>query len=331
MFNRIPLVELPTPIQYLTGVSQDYENNFFIKRDDLAGPVPGGNKARKLEFIMGEVKKKGCDHVITCGSVFSNHCRLTAMTANKLGIDCSLILNGGEMVKGEVKPKLQGNYFIFQLMDVDIELIDRSERENTMKNKYKALKQKGKKPYLIEAGGNEPAGVHGYVETAAEIKEQTQLPGEKFDFMFIASGTGTTQAGLLIGKHINRCVETMVGISVEAEEKEGKQKIIDSIEEYSRSNEIELSLIGEDIHFVDNYMGKGYGKLDENVASIIKYMVSRENILLDPIYTGKAFSGMLEFLREHKIKNRNILFLHTGGLPIAFNKSEDIMKLLGGQ
>ncbi len=331
MFNRIPLIELPTPLQYLSEISRDYANEFYVKRDDLAGPEPGGNKARKLEYIMGEVKKKGCNHIITCGSVFSNHCRLTAMAANKAGVDCTLVLNRAVESEAETDPKLRGNYFIFQLLDVDIKLIDRSEREVTMKNIYEKLKQKGKNPYLIEAGGNEPAGVHGYVEAAAEIKEQCQLPGDKFDYIFIASGTGTTQAGLLIGNYINNCTETVIGISVEAGEKEGKQKISSSIEEYASLNGMDLSLLKEDIHFIDDYIGKGYGKIDENVASMLKYTASRENILFDPIYTGKAFTGMMAFIQKYKIKNKNILFLHTGGLPITFNKSEEIIDLLGGK
>ena len=316
-------------MQNLPGVSADYNNEFFIKRDDLAGPVPGGNKARKLEYIMGEVKKKGCNHVITCGSVFSNHCRLTAMAANKLDIDCTLVLNETDTDAENEKIIAGNNYFIFQLMDVNIKLIERSAREETMQQKYQELKQKGERPYLIKAGGNEPAGVHGYVEAAAEIKEQSQLSGDKFDLIFLASGTGTTQAGLLIGNRLHRCAESVIGISIEDGEKEGRQKIKESIEQYCRHKGLDSSLIKADIHFVDDYRGEGYGKLDKEVAAMIEYAVSRENILFDPTYTGKAFSGMLNFLKAHNIKNKKVLFLHSGGLPILFSKRQEVIDYLG--
>ncbi len=330
MYNRIPLLDGPTPLEPLSRISRERSNNFYIKRDDKAGPEPGGNKARKLEFILGEIKKQGYDHVVTCGSVFSNHCRLTAMAANLHGLDCTLVLNrADDDSSSEVESR--GNFFLYQLQDVDIELIDRPEREEEMQNQLEKLRSEGKKPYLIEAGGNEPAGVHGYVEAAAEIKKQCHLPKNVFDFIFLATGTGTTQAGLIIGNHISRCAESVIGISVEAEKGEGRKSIAQAVDEYCALHDLPSQRIKDDIYFVDDYVGEGYGVIEKPVVSMLEYAARKESLLLDPVYTAKAFRGMLDFLEEKAIKNRNVLFLHSGGLPILFSRSDLMEKYMTGE
>ena len=319
MYTRVSLSDLPTPLERLSEISRIYDNDFFIKRDDLAGPEPGGNKTRKLEYILGEVKKENANHLITTGSPFSNHCRLTAMAALKYGLDCTLVLTTDQNLNDI---NYNGNYFIYDLLDVKIKTVPIAERKKAMEAEYSELKAAGKRPYLIESGGYGNAGTHGYVEAASELKADINFHPDRFDYLFVASGTGTTQAGLLVGNYIHHMTESIIGISVEADEKAGSKKIADCIDEYCKVNNLPGSLIRQDIIFIDKYRGKGYGKLDDEVIKAIKELARKEAILLDPVYTGQGFYGMLSFLQNNNIRHKKILFLHTGGLPILFNNSE---------
>ena len=319
MYTRVPLSDLPTSLERMPEISRIYDNDFYIKRDDLAGPEPGGNKARKLEYILGEVKKENANHLITTGSPFSNHCRLTAMAALKYALDCTLILttdqNPSEINYG-------GNYFIYDLLDVKIKTVPLEKRQEAMQAEYSELKSAGKKPYLIEAGGYGNAGTHGYVEAASELKADINFHPGRFDYLFLASGTGTTQAGLLIGNYLHHMAESIIGISVEADEDSGSKKIRNCIDEYCNENNLSADIIKQDVIFIDKYRGKGYGKIDDEVIKVIRELAKKESILLDPVYTGQGFYGMLSFLQNNNIRRKKILFLHTGGLPILLNNSE---------
>ena len=320
MYTRVALCDLPTPLQYLEKISELNHNQIYIKRDDLAGPEPGGNKARKLEFILGEAKKHGARHLITCGSTFSNHCRLTAMAALQQGLDCTLVLNKPEDDSREIKNR--GNYFLYNLLDVNLEIVSRSEREARMEEVYQELNNRGKKPYLIQGGGYGRAGLHGYVETAAEIKHQARLPEGRFDYLFLATGTGTTQAGLLIGNYLHRCAETIIGISVEPTSQQGEQEIKECLKDYCQHHNLPAELIYQDLILLDDYIGAGYGIIEDNLIETVSRVAREEAILLDPVYTAKAFRGMVNFLKKKQIRNKKVLFLHTGGLPILLSSSE---------
>ncbi len=319
MYTRVTLCDLPTPLQYLKNISDLYHNKIYIKRDDIAGPEPGGNKARKLEYIFGEAKKEGARHLITCGSTFSNHCRLTAMAALQQGLDCTLVLNKEDESR---KIENRGNYFLYNLLDVNLEIVSRSERESRMQQVYQELDNRGENPYLIQGGGYGRAGLHGYVEAAAEIKHQVQLPEGRFDFVFLATGTGTTQAGLLIGNYLHRCAEAVIGISVEPSRKQGERVIKECLKDYCQHHDLPAELIYQDLILLDDYLGAGYGIIEENLIDTISRVAKEEAILLDPVYTAKAFRGMVKFLEENQIRNKKVLFLHTGGLPILFSNSE---------
>lgn len=319
MYTRVSLSELPTPLERLSEISRVYDNEFYIKRDDLAGPEPGGNKTRKLEYILGEVKKENANHLITTGSPFSNHCRLTAMAALKHGLDCTIILTTDQEPSAI---NYNGNYFIYDLLDVKIKTVPPDKRKEAMETEYSELKSTGKKPYLIEAGGYGNAGTHGYVEAASELKADINFHPDRFDYLFVASGTGTTQAGLLVGNYLHYMAESIIGISVEADEKSGRKKIENCIDEYCKENNLPGDIIKQDIIFIDKYRGEGYGNIDDQVIKIIKELARKEAILLDPVYTGQGFYGMLSFLQNNNIRRKKILFLHTGGLPILFNNSE---------
>lgn len=331
MYTRVKLCDLPTPLEYLANISRIYDNNIYIKRDDLAGPEPGGNKARKLEYILGEVRKKGANHLITCGSVFSNHCRLTAMAAVREGLDCTLVLNRPAADSEAID--FSGNYFLYNLLGVNIELVDKSERDEKMEQLEQKLKAQGEKPHLIPAGGYSKAGIHGYVEAAAEIKAQSKdYLGEKgkFDLLFLATGTGTTQAGLLIGNYLHKCSEAIVGISVEPGKEEGENKIKESLKEYCQDLDLSALEISHDLLLLDEYIGAGYGIIEDDLLEVISLMAREEAILLDPVYSAKAFAGLLSFIEEKNLHNQDILFLHTGGLPILLNNSTNFQDLLVG-
>ncbi|MGM0419875.1 MAG: 1-aminocyclopropane-1-carboxylate deaminase/D-cysteine desulfhydrase [Bacillota bacterium] len=320
MYNRVILSDLPSPMERLTETSRIYNNNIYIKRDDIIGPSPGGNKTRKLEYILGEAKKAGANHLITCGSTFSNHCRLTAMAAIQQGLDCTLILSNPDDYE---HPAYDGNYFLYDILGVEIKLVEPENRDEELELEYQRLESSGAKPYLIRSGGYGNAGIHGYVEAAAEIRADINFHPGEFDYIFLASGTGTTQAGLMIGNYLHHIAEAIIGISVEAEQKVGESKIRTCIEEYCQEHNLPYELIIQDLIFLDNYRGGGYGVMDEEVIKTIKEVARREAILLDPVYTGRAFQGMINFIQNNHVKYKNILFLHSGGLPILFKNSKE--------
>lgn len=305
-----------TPLYRLKSFTN---NNIYIKRDDMTDPVCGGNKARKLEYFMEEILEKSCDHIVTYGSKESNHCRITAAFASQNNMPCTLILSTPE-VNQELK--YNGNFFLYDLLDAEIIWTKVDEVSETIDRVMEKLENQNYNPYFIPGGGHGNIGTHAYVKAYEEIEKQKHDLGIDFDYIFLASGTGTTQAGLVVGHKLYENNEKIIGISVARKEDRGKDVIYNSVVEYLEANNIFKSIKVEDIHFIDKYIGKGYGHIYKDVLETIKLVGKKEGILLDPIYTGKAFYGMSDYIRENNIKNKNILFIHTGGLPLVFNYAD---------
>lgn len=308
--EKIDLLKLPTPLH---EIKVDDRNRYFIKRDDLTDLALGGNKARKIEFFLSDIKKKGCDYVVTYGSVQSNHCRITAVAAARLGLKCLLILAGTEN-----DFTFSGNDIMYTLTGADIRWCEVSEVSSTIEMEIENLKNKGYNPYFIQGGGHGNFGTHAYIEAYKEIKQQSDEINVKFDYIFLASGTGTTQAGLIAGKKILDGTEKIVGISIARRAERGINVIKESLESYYTEFYNENLLEDSDIIFDDSYIGKGYGDIYKGVVDSIKFMLSKNSIVLDPVYTGKAFYGMCEYIKKEDIKGKNILFIHTGGVPCLF-------------
>ncbi|MCP4156512.1 MAG: pyridoxal-phosphate dependent enzyme [bacterium] len=313
--NKPKLVLAPTPLHPVTGIG---ENRLYIKRDDMTGIALGGNKARKLEYYLADAREGNYDHIVTYGTAQSNHCRTAAIAAAMWGLPCTLIL-----AQGETPPLYNGNYFLFDFMEAEIIWTAVDQVSATIDREMGGLSARGKKPYFIPGGGHGYWGAHAYLQAYRELKTQEKELNHCFDYIFFASGTGSTQAGLIIGNKLHASgSEKITGISIARGSKRGSAVIEENINEYIEKAHLDISLEKKDINFIDDYVGDGYGHIYPELITTIKQVAATTGLMLDPVYTGKAFHGMLEHLKKHSIKNKKVLFIHTGGLPLLFYYSE---------
>ena len=300
-----------TPIQML---SESYgENTIYIKREDMIPFSFGGNKARKAAEFYREIKDVNADVIMTYGSNSSNHCRIIANMAAGMGISCHVIspnehqeiLHNTRMVKG---------------FGAVIETCPVTEVAKTIENRIEAYRAEGRTPYFIAGGGHGNPGTESYVKAYQEIVEQERSLGIYFDYIFHASGTGTTQAGLVCGQLIAKDKKRkIVGISIARECERGRNVIKNSIQEYLET-EFEKLYREDALIFADDYRMGGYGNYTEEVEKTIDLVLEREGIPMDTTYVGKAFHGMLGCLNKDQIHGKKILFIHTGGTPLFFDK-----------
>lgn len=303
-----------TVIQFLGAVQG---NQLYIKREDLIPFSFGGNKARKAQLFFKEIDKEGYDCVVTYGSSSSNHCRIIANECCCRGMGCYII-------SPEEAFESTFNSQMMELFGAKITIVPVCVVHNTIQEKIAELKRDGKKPYLIEGGGHGNIGTEAYVQCYQEIKSQEKELGVHFDYIFFASGTGTTQAGLVCGQLLDSDERQIVGISIARKTPRGRDVVMDSIRKYlGETNSLEEKIQKQTI-FVDDYIGDGYGRDNEAVIATIKDAIIHYGIPLDSTYTGKAFWGMKQYLVQKKIKKKNILFIHTGGTPLFF----DDMKII---
>lgn len=290
----------PTIIQEL---GEFHGNHLYIKREDLIPYSFGGNKARKGILFFQEIDKGSYDAVVTYGSSHSNHCRVVANMAAARGMCCVII--GPKEVSDQTFNSHMMELFGAQIITVSVDRV-----HDAIEETLEELRRKGKKPYFIPGGGHGNIGTEAFVQCYEEIRNQGQ-----FDYIFFASGTGTTHAGLVCGKLKFSGAERIIGISIARKNPRGRQVVLDSIREYmGEDNRIEDATI-----FIDNYVGPGYGKEDSELKSIIKDVLVRYGIPLDSTYTAKAFNGMIKFIQERDIREKKILFIHTGGTPLFFD------------
>ncbi len=299
-----------TPVELLSG---NYGNNrFFMKRDDMIPFSFGGNKARKAAEFYKEIKKSNADVVMTYGSNSSNHCRITANMAVAMGLSCHII-------SPEENREMLYNTRLVEQFGAVIETCPVSEVSKTIENRRAAYKAEGKNPYFIMGGGHGNPGTESYVKAYQEIVDYEKENQVYFDYIFHASGTGTTQAGLVCGKLLSGDKKRkIVGISIAREEKRGRQVVKESIEEYL-GGDFERLYQEEDLIFTDAFRLDGYGQYNEDVTETIKKVMEQEGIPMDSTYVGKAFWGMCRYLEENVVTDRNILFIHTGGAPLFFD------------
>lgn len=295
----------PTAIQ---DIGEFNGNHLWIKREDLIPFSFGGNKARKAELFFLEIEKGDHDCVVTYGTSSSNHCRVIANECCKRGLGCYIIS------PEEVSDKTF-NSQMMELFGAEITTVPVSEVHDTIERKLEELKNAGCRPYFIEGGGHGNTGTEAYVQCYQEIREQEERAGVHFDYIFFASGTGTTQAGLECGRIINGDDRQIIGISVARKNPRGKDIVIDSIMSYL-GDRVSEDVVRKNTVFIDDYTS-GYGKDDTRVAATIVSILKNYGIPLDATYTGKAFMGMTEYIKG--ISNKNILFIHTGGTPLFFD------------
>ena len=286
------------------------QNHLWIKREDLIPFSFGGNKARKAQLFFREIDKGGFDCVVTYGSGSSNHCRIVANECCRRGMNCYIV----------APQEASEPTFNSQMMDLfgaEITTVPVSEVHDTIEGMLTDLRNAGNKPYFIEGGGHGNIGTEAYVQCYQEIKEQEKELGIHFDYIFFASGTGTTHAGLVCGQILAGDERKIVGISIARKNPRGQDVVIDSIRSYLGDRATEEQ-IQEATTFIDEYTS-GYGKDDRRVIETIKTILKDYGIPLDATYTGKAFMGMTEHIKKEKIEGKNILFIHTGGTPLFFD------------
>lgn len=300
-----------TPV---TPVESDGDNDIYIKRDDLLPFSFGGNKARKAEYFFKEIDRGDFSCVVTYGSSSSNHCRVISNMAAKRGLKCVIISPSESSFP-------TNNSKFMKLFGAEIITAPVSEVHDTIENTLDKLTKSGEKPYFIPGGGHGVLGTSAYVDCYWEIKQFERENRVFFDYIFFASGTGTTHSGLVCGQIMSGDKRNIVGISIARKNPRGRQVVIDSVYEYL--NEKKFKFSEDEVEkltvFNDEYTGDGYAKTSKSITRTIDEMLVKNGIPFDCTYTGKAYTGMMDYLKKNEIKNKNILFIHTGGTPLFFD------------
>ncbi len=324
MLKKISLANLPTKIYKLEKLSGRLNKNIWIKRDDQTGTEISGNKIRKLEFVLNQVKEGGYDTVITCGGIQSNHCRAT--TAAAVLNDLSAVL----LLRGNPDAEPEGNYLIDKILGADIRFCTpdeyRNSRNEIMDGIAKELANQGKKAYVIPEGASFGPGCLGYYDCYEEIQEQEKNLGVSFDAIAVATGSGGTYAGLYLANKILGGKKRVVGFAV-CDDSDYFTNVV-----YQISNEAlpyigkECDIVKEEIEFIDKYKGIGYALSTKEELDFISEIAKSEGVILDPVYTGKAFRGLCAEIELGNFNNaENILFIHTGGLFGIFPKHSEFV------
>lgn len=308
--DHIDLGFFPTPLHEMKNLSRYLGGpRIFIKRDDLSGLALGGNKVRKLEYILADARQQKADVIITIGAVSSNHTRQTAAAAALLGLECQLVLIGQQ------PQEAQGNYLLDQLLGASTYCVRDREVEATAAKLIENNKLQGKTSYLIPAGGHTSLGAIAYSDAYREIKAQSS---HDYAAVITAIGTGTTYAGLYLGQKISCDSTDILGISVGGDRPWCTSEILAVIHQVEAEAGMELSK-PQDFSIYDDYIGEGYTKPYPRLLEVIRLLARTEGILLDPIYSGKAMVGLLDLIEKGRFsREENVLFLHTGGAPELF-------------
>lgn len=316
-FPRRRYTEGFTPLEHLPHLTQLMGGpHIFIKRDDLLGLTSGGNKTRKLEFLVADALRQGADTLITVGAPQSNHCRLTLAAAVKEGLNCRFVIE--QRVPDSYDYEASGNNFLFRLLGVEkVNVVDLGDDLNAaMQAEVDELAEEGRKGYIIPGGGSNEIGTLGYVSCAQEILVQAFDKGVHFDHLCCASGSGGTHSGILVGMRAMGSQIPVTGISVRrpVPEQEG---LIGGLA--TRTREflgLPSDLKEGELKIFDDYVGEGYSIPTESMVEAVRIFARTEGILLDPVYTGKAAAGLLDLIQKGYFKKgEKVLFLHTGGSP----------------
>lgn len=329
MIPRLHFAHLPTPVEplprltrtlQLSPISGASRGNFqnlprlFVKRDDQTGLALGGNKTRKLEFLVAEAQEQRADTLITAGAAQSNHCRQTAAAAARFGFECVLVLTG------EPPKRASANLLLDGLFGARIVWADRREdRDRTLQETFEQAKGGGKRPYLVPYGGSNPTGALGYAFAMEELMAQKPCGGRPPDWIVFASSSAGTQAGLALGARLFGFRGRLLGISVDEPRDRLQVRAAALATEASEKFGKRLEFSPEEILVNDEYCQAGYGVLTEAERQAIRLFAQSEGLLLDPVYTGRAAAGLIDLARKGWFgDDETVLFWHTGGQPALF-------------
>ncbi|MFZ7101239.1 MAG: D-cysteine desulfhydrase [Peptococcaceae bacterium] len=319
-FPRRRYTEGKTPLERLSRLTEYLDGpDIYMKRDDLLGLTLGGNKTRKLEFLVADALLKGADTLITCGAVQSNHCRLTLAAAVKEGLKCRLVLE--ERIPDSYRPQGSGNNFLYHLLGVEkIKVVaGGSDMMMEMGLVAKEVKAEGRVPYIIPGGGSNEIGATGYVACAQEILEQTFDLGLNLNYVVTTSGSTGTHAGLVTGLYGCNSNIPVIGINISREKSIQEELVYKLVEKTAAFVGINDIVPKESVVCFDEYVGEGYSVPTEGMVQAVKLLAQTEGILMDPVYSGKAMAGLIDLIQKGYFKKgENILFVHTGGSPALY-------------
>ena len=315
----------PTPLEFASVLTKKLGGpEIYIKRDDDLPGAAGGNKTRKLDFVVADALLKGADTLVTCGAVQSNHCRLTLSAACKEGLDCHFVLE--ERVKNSYNPESSGNNFLFQLMDVKSVTVvpGGADMEAAMNNVADKLKAKGKKPYIIPGGASNALGACGYVSCAEELLQQCFMQQISLDAIIVPSGSAGTHAGMITGIVGCNANIPVHGINVSRPRDIQEEKVFGLAKQTAELVGLNQPIPREAIRCYGEYFGTGYSLPTDGMLEAVTMLARTEGILLDPVYSGKAMAGFIDLIRKKVFKKgQKVLFLHTGGAPALYEYMAD--------
>jgi L-cysteate sulfo-lyase len=318
---RYPLAFLPTPLSEMPRLSEQLGGpRLWIKRDDMTGLAGGGNKTRKLEFLIADALAQGADTVLTVGAAQSNHCRQTAAAAAKAGLACHLVLNG------QPPARAQGNLLLDELLGAELHWTTYERRMDLLHELTGELRARGQSPYPITIGGSDPVGATGYAVAVEELRAQCDERGLRPAAIVFASSSGGTHAGLVTGARALSWGVPLVGISIDEPAPLLQQLVADLAGNTAAHLGLQETFTPEEIRVRDGYLGEGYGIVGDLERDAITLLARCEGIFLDPVYTGRAFGGLLDLVRRGQFgPGQDVIFWHTGGTPALFAYARELL------
>jgi D-cysteine desulfhydrase len=320
MVDRLHFAHLPTPIEELPRLTEFLGGpRLLVKRDDQTGLAFGGNKTRKLEFLVAEAQAQGAKMLISAGAIQSNHCRQTAAAAARFGFECTLVLTG------DMPAQPSANLLLDQMFGVEIvNVTERADRDRILQETFDKAVQGGKKPYLVPYGGSGPVGALGYAFAIDELAKQNVIA----DWTVFGTSSGGTHAGLTLGKRVFGYQGQVLGISIDESEIWLKAHVSALASDASELIGERVEFTPDDVMATDAYCQAGYGVLTDAEREAMKLFARYEGLLLDPVYTGRAAAGLIDLVRKGFFKKEDtVLFWHTGGQPALF--ADKYSSLLG--
>ena len=326
-FPRRRYTQHATPIEHLPHFSAALGGpRIWIKRDDQLGLTPGGNKTRKLEFLVADALAQGADTLVTCGAPQSNHCRITLSAAIKEGLKCRLVIE--ERVPGSYSEQASGNHFLFRLMGVEgITVVPGgSDMTAAMQQVADALVAEGRTPYVIPGGGSNALGGLGYVACTQELQQQLFEQDLQIDRVVVGSGSSGTHGGMVAGFLGNHLDIALTGVGVSRDPEDQAPLVRREAQAVCDLLELGVTVPEDKVHCVGGYWQPKYSVPNDAMIEAVQLMARTEGILLDPVYTGKIVAGLIGMVRDGTIApDEDVLFLHTGGMPSLF-AYEDVLR-----
>jgi D-cysteine desulfhydrase family pyridoxal phosphate-dependent enzyme len=324
--SRVPRVRinfLPTPLVELKGLARVLGGpRILMKRDDLTGVALGGNKTRKLEFLLGEAIAQGCDTVITGGAMQSNHCRQTSAACAAVGLECHLALGG------KAPAAASGNLLLDHIFGATIHWCGECHKGERIPEIADALRAEGRKPYVIPFGGSNAVGAIGFVEAMRELSEQLSARGDRINAIILPSSSGGTHAGMVVGAEIYGVAADVIGIGIdkgEPGEPSYESELAALANQTAEGLGVAARFGADRFHMRYGYFGGGYGVIGDREREAIRFLGKCEGILLDPVYSARAMGALIDMIRKGEFAAGNtVVFWHTGGIPSVFEYGGEI-------